>query len=118
MDALIPTIVDNCMTFWKSSDVAFQAAIDAVNAKLGRSVCVFVKLPFAENNAMWALQSLLWELTPLLSPEDEVSGPRGAACEALYGDVVHIPQWITCVRASAGHPKVEGAASIAQTLEA
>ena len=118
MTDLTPTVVSNCLTFWKSSDIALQAAVDAANAKLGRKACLFVKLPFAEQNAMWAPQSLLWELTPLLLPEDEVSGQRGKVCEALYGDVVHIPQWIQCVRASAGHPKVEGAARIEAVLSA
>jgi lysophospholipase L1-like esterase len=51
-------------------------------------------------------------------PEDEVSDPRAVACQALYGDLVHVPQWIQCVRASTGHPNVEGAALIANTLEA
>ena len=113
-----PTIVSNCVTFWKSSNIALQAAVDAVNANPGQKKCIFVKLPFAEQNAMWAPQSLLWELTPLLLPEDEVSDQRGKACEALYGDLVHIPQWIQCVRASAGHPNVAGAARIAATLSA
>jgi lysophospholipase L1-like esterase len=116
--ALIPTVVKNCLTFWNSSDTAFQQAVDAVNAKLGKTVCTFMKLPFSEENAMWAPQSLLWELTPLLLPEDEVSDSRGAVCKTLYGDVAHIPQWIQCVRASAGHPRVEGAAKIAEVLSA
>jgi len=67
---------------------------------------------------MWALQSLLWELTPLLLPENEVSNSLGNACEAFYGDLVHLPQWIQCARASAGHPTVEGAARIAAALSA
>jgi len=116
MSNLIPAVVNNCLMFWNGSNVALQAAVDATNAKLGRPVCRFVKLPFTEQNAMWAPQSLLWELTPLLLPEDEVSGPRGQVCEALYGDVVHISQWVQCVRASAGHPRVEGAVTIAATL--
>jgi hypothetical protein len=115
---LVPQVVQNCLTFWNRSDAALQAAVDGANARLGRDVCVFVKLPFSEVNALWAPQSLLWEMTPLLEPEDEVSDPRGKACEVLYGDVVHIPQWIFCVRASVGHPNVAGAAKIADALSA
>ena len=113
---LASRVIENCLTFWNSSNVALNAAVDAANAALGKAVCVFVKLPFAENNAMWAPQSLLWELNPLLLPEDEVADPREQACEALYGDVVHIPQWTLCARASAGHPNVAGAAKIAAAL--
>jgi lysophospholipase L1-like esterase len=113
---LVPPVINNCLTFWNVSNDALQAAVNAVNGTLGRNACVFVKLPFTEANAMWAPQSLLWELTLLLSPEDEVSDPREKACEDLYGDLVHIPQWIQCDRASAGHPSVEGAAKIADAL--
>ena len=118
VNALVPKIVENCQVFWKRSDEALQAAVDAANAKLGRDACVFVKLPFTEVNALWAPESLLWELSPLLLPEDEVSESRGQVCEMLYGDVVHIPQWILCVRASVGHPSVKGAAKIADALVA
>lgn len=118
LSALLPKVVDNCLTFWKESTQALRTAVDAANETLGNNVCVFVNLPFAEENAMWAPQSLLWELTPLLLPEDEVSDPRGRTCETLYGDVVHIPMWIQCVRASVGHPRVNGAAKIAEALSA
>jgi lysophospholipase L1-like esterase len=118
VNALVPRVVENCLVFWNKSNEALQAAVDAANAKLGRDACVFVKLPFTEVNALWAPQSLLWELTPLLLPEDEVADSRGQACEMLYGDVVHIPQWVLCVRTSAGHPNVKGAAKIADALSA
>jgi lysophospholipase L1-like esterase len=118
LDRLIPNVVENCLTFWIKSNDALQTAVDAVNRNLGGNVCRFVKLPFTEANALWAPQSLLWELTPFLLPEDEVSDPRGKLCEILYGDVVHIPRWIQCVRASVGHPNVQGAARIAEALSA
>ena len=116
--ALIPTIVNNCITFWNYSNAALQIAVNTANAAVKKNVCAFVPLPFTEANSMWAPQSLLWELNALLLPEDEVSGPREKACEALYGDVVHIPQWIQCARASAGHPDVKGAQAIADALVA
>ena len=116
LSALIPSIIDNCITFWSCSNSVFQDAVDGANARIGRKVCTFVKLPFSEENAMWAPDTLLWELTPLLLPEDEVSDSRGAACENLYGDLAHIPQCTVCVRASAGHPRVAGAAKIAEAI--
>jgi len=65
---------------------------------------------------MWAPQSRLWQLGPLLEPEDEVASARTTQCEQRYGDLVHIPQWIQCVRASAGHPNVAGAQAIADAI--
>ncbi|HEY6412924.1 MAG TPA: hypothetical protein VIX42_04515, partial [Edaphobacter sp.] len=46
-----PSVVANCLSFWKNSDVMLQAAVDGANATLGSNVCVFVKLPFTEANA-------------------------------------------------------------------
>jgi lysophospholipase L1-like esterase len=114
--AVVPQIVANCLAFWNDSNTAFQAAVAAVNAAVGRAVCSFIPIPFTEANALWAPQPLLWQLTPALTAEDEVSGPRGSACQILYGDVVHLPHWIQCDRASVGHPDVAGSALVARTL--
>jgi hypothetical protein len=113
----VPTVVRNCLTFWRSSDIAFRNAVEAVNTHLDQPACIAVPLPFTEENAMWAPHSLLWDLNTLLLPEDEVAELRSTECEALYGDLVNIPQWIQCVRASAGHPNVLGSALIATTVE-
>ena len=118
IDHLIPKVVENCITFWQQSNLALQAAVDATNTTLGKRVCTFVKLPFTEANALWAKQSLLWELTPLLMAEDEVVGSRGQACEAVFGDLIHLPKLLQCQRASVGHPKVQGAATIADAVAA
>jgi hypothetical protein len=116
--SIAPKVVENCLQFWKSSSAALQLAVEKTNKVAGTEICRFVQLPFSELNAMWAPQSLLWELNPILLPEDEVAEPRCNACEELYGDIVHLPQWIQCDRASAGHPNIAGAASIAEVLDA
>jgi len=118
IEGLIPALVRNCVAFWKASDVALQAAVDTANLAVGREVCEFVKLPFTEANSVWAPESLLWELSPLLDAEDEVKVLRDRACTELYGDVVDAFEWIKCDRASVGHPNVKGAARIAGALTA
>jgi len=116
--AFVPQVVTNCLAFWNRSNAAFRSAVAGANAALGRAVCSFVPGPFTEANALWAPDPLLWQLTPELTAEDEVSGSRGAVCQVLYGDVAHLPQWIQCDRASVGHPNVAGSALIAGTLVA
>jgi lysophospholipase L1-like esterase len=118
VDHVAPKVVENSITFWQQSNQALQSAVDAANGTLGKNVCTFVKLPFTEVNALWAKQSLLWELTPLLMAEDEVVGARGQACDAVFGDLIHLPKLLQCQRASVGHPKVQGAATIAQAIAA
>ena len=113
---IFPAIVANCIMFWQESNQALQAASDAANKTAQRDFAVFVKLPFSEQNALWAEHPLLWELNDFLSAEDEVSAPRGKACQLLYGDLVHLPKLLQCQRASTGHPNIEGAATIAATL--
>ena len=114
--ALVPAIIDNCMTFWRVAQSGLQAAATAANAAAGREVCVFVAPGLTEANALWAPQSLLWGLTPELGAEDEVKALRDRACSAVYGDLVHLITWIRCDHASVGHPDVAGAAKIAEAL--
>jgi lysophospholipase L1-like esterase len=120
VEGLIPAIEANCLAFWKTSDTALQAAVDAANENARRDACVFVQAPFTEENSMWAKHPLLWELSPLLDAEDEaeIKTLRDRACTELYGDVVDALQWAKCDRASVGHPNVEGAAKIAAALTA
>lgn len=116
---LVPQIVANCLMFWKTSTESLKAAADATNATLGHSMCFFVETRFTEANALWGSDALLWELSPTLDAEDEVTELRDRACDAVYGDLVHLPEWghwYQCYRASVGHPNVRGAAKIAVAL--
>lgn len=117
---LVPSIVDNCMTFWTVSDASLTAAVAQTNAALGRNACVFVASGLMEANSLWAPQAELWQLNAALDAEDEteVKTLRDRACDALYGDVVHLLTWIKCDRASVGHPNVNGATRIAAALAA
>jgi len=117
---LVPAIVDNSMAFWKASNSSLQAAVTQTNTTLGREVCLFVATPLTEVNSLWAPEAQLWQLNAALDAEDEaeVKTLRDRACDALYGDVVHLFTWIKCDRASVGHPNVTGAARIAQALAA
>jgi hypothetical protein len=115
---LAPAIVDNCMTFWTVSDASLKAAVAQTNTALGRNVCVFVTPGLTEVNSLWAPEAQLWQLNAALDAEDEaeIKVLRDRACDALYGDVVHLFTWIKCDRASVGHPNVKGAARIAAAL--
>jgi hypothetical protein len=118
--SLVPAIVSNCMAFWTTSTTSLQEAVKQTNAALGREVCVSVATGFTEVNALWAPEAQLWQLNAALDAEDEaeIKVLRDRACEALYGDLVHLFTWIKCDRASVGHPDVSGAARIAATLGA
>lgn len=119
IETLVPGIVANCLAFWKTSTESLKAAVNATNSSPGQATCIFVDTGFTEVNALWAPDPLLWELSPLLEPEDEVTELRNRACDARYGDLVHLPQWgqwYQCCRASVGHPNVRGAAKIATQI--
>ena len=116
---LVPRIVENCMTFWTVSTDGLKSAVAAANGGPGPSRCIFVDTGFNEANSLWGPNPLLWELSPVLEPEDEVTVLRDRACDALYGDLVHLPewgQWAVCSHASVGHPNVQGAAQIAENI--
>jgi hypothetical protein len=113
---LVPAIVANCMSFWNASDANLQLAVNQANATAGRDVCVFVTPGFTAENALWAGNPLLWEMSADLDALDEVKNLRDRACSALYGDLADLFTWAKCDRASVGHPNVEGASQIAATL--
>jgi len=118
---LVPGMVSNCLAFWHSSTESLKGAVGAVNRDLGREVCVYVDTGFTEANALWGPDCLLWELSPQLEAEDEadVKELRRRACDALYGDLVHLPEWgnwLLCCRASVGHPNIRGAARLASAI--
>ena len=50
--ALVPAIVDNCMSFWNASNTSLQSAVDQTNAAVRRQVCVFVSPGFTVANAL------------------------------------------------------------------
>ncbi|MGD0156163.1 MAG: hypothetical protein ABSB50_08695 [Terracidiphilus sp.] len=113
--SLMPRIVENCITFWQASAKSLKSTVEAVNTAAARPICFFVDPGFTEENALWAGDPLLWQLTIELDAEDEVKALRDQECGSCYGDLVHIPEWgewYTCCRASVGHPNVAGAAKI------
>lgn len=115
-ELLIKRAIGHCLQFWKESELALRHAVDDANAVLSRRPCRFVPLPFAEGQSLWAPESLLFELTPELGPEDEVIVERTCHCDGLYPVPAHALKHFQCHRASVGHPSVEGAARIAERL--
>lgn len=83
LSATTPQVVANCLTFWNSFNDTLHEAVTGENGALGKNTCFFANTPFSEANAMWAPQPVLWELTPLLIPEDEVAAARGIVRKAL-----------------------------------
>jgi len=121
IDTILPRIIDNCLTFWTTSKQSLTDAVNRINQTIGHQICTFVDPGFTEANSLWASDPMLWELTPELDAEDEVTTLRNAECQAEYGDLVHLPewgQWYICCRASVGHPNVQGAQQIAEKLTA
>lgn len=117
--ALLPPVTRNCVEFWHRSDEALAGAVAAANQRFaGSPRFVFAKLPFSEQNAVFASHPLLWGLTALLEAQDEVIAQRKPQCDAIFGDLIHLPNLLQCHRASAGHPNVEGASIIADTIRA
>jgi lysophospholipase L1-like esterase len=116
LSSLTGAVIERCEAFWRTSDAALNQAVDACNEKILSDRFRFVRLPFTADNALFAPHSLLWELSPTLDPEDEARDARAKVSEAMYGDLLHLPQWIQCVHASVGHPNIDGAALIATTI--
>lgn len=106
-------IVEGCLRFWRESQAALAAAVQAV----GLSRVRFADPVFTEQNAVMATDPLLWGLGLVIGmpPEDEVVDARRAACDVAIPafDVIRREQ---CYRASAGHPNVAGARRYADAV--
>ncbi len=106
-------IVDHCLDFWKLSTQYLKWAVENANISARTDRVTFVDSGMAEANAAYGPDPLLWalDIDDFLAPEDEVAGPRHAACDASPKNIFEKQQ---CYRASAGHPNVAGAARIAE----
>ncbi len=115
--ALAGPVVRNCLEFWHSSDEQMDTAVAAANAQCnGTPRFIFVRVPFKEENAVFASHPLLWGLDEFLNAQDEVRETRKPQCDAAFGDIADLGNLLECYRASAGHPNVEGAQVIASSI--
>ena len=100
-------IIANCEQFYAQSNHFLQRAIKQVNEAAGGVPRIFfAQPPFGPENAALAPQAWLWGVNPDLSPQDPVQDARHVACDAFETDPI---RRLTCYRASAGHPNIEGA---------
>jgi hypothetical protein len=114
---LLRSVTANCHEFFVRSNAELAAAVAGANQQFGgKPKFIFVPLPFTDENAIYGSHPLLWGLRLDLEAEDEVARSRKPQCKLVFGDVLHFPKLLECERASAGHPNVEGAAVIAQTI--
>ena len=115
-------LAHNCRLFYEESEMAFQQAIDSVNADIfptsrAGARRVFLAAPeFEDADAVFAPKAKLFGLNPGGGPEDNstVRDPRIVACDAYYkGDPIGGE---ICHRASAGHPNEDGAKMFAAEI--
>jgi hypothetical protein len=110
-------MIDHCLQFWKLSQRCIMGAVNQANANLGTRRCIYVDPGFAENNAVFAPQAFLWGVDPDpltgFNATDEQAGPRVTQC--TNANLAPL-DYFTCLRASAGHPNVQGALAIATQL--
>ena len=105
--------VGNCLTFWHESDACLARAVEKFNRQSVTNRAQFVKLPFAEENAVFASKPWLWGVDATLQPEDEVVHERRDACRVTErGRIARF----MCDRASVGHPNVTGAEIMSQRI--
>ena len=113
-------LVDRSRILHRQAHKQLRRAIDEFNAEAGTATAYFADPGFSDANAIFAPEAMLWgvkgDLT--LSPADEeaiggVAEDRTVFCaNAGLGEM----REFICVRASAGHPNVEGAAKYAQAI--
>jgi lysophospholipase L1-like esterase len=115
-------MVDRSKKFIQESMQQLKKAVDDTNTHLGGTPRVFFAQPnFTSKNAVFASESLLWGIEPDLGPADDealggVEQARHEACNLVVDDDSNRTSLTQCVRASIGHPNVNGAKEYARVI--
>ncbi len=109
-DLILDTVVEHCIQFWNQSRNAHIVAVDKVNSDVNGARIKYVDPCFKENNSVYAPDSWLFGLDPLLEPVDQVVDSRHQQCIDCEDNLLLRE---ICFRASAGHPNAKGVAAIA-----
>src|SRR6202012_1758140 len=98
---------------WKLSTGLLRGAVEEGNRAAGEGRAVFVGFGKNGGNAVFATQSLFWEIDFNGSSKtpDETAAERFAACELVAEGEF---QKYQCRLSAAGHPNVAGAAKMAE----
>ena len=103
---------DNCKQFYQESDQAFTDAVAEANKTAGGRVA-FVSSGFADSDALFQHDSLLWGMTDL-QPQDPLEDYRDEVCPNFYRDSPI--DCLKCRFASVGHPNGPGAIKFYQAI--
>jgi lysophospholipase L1-like esterase len=121
---VIQQIVERSSLFFDTSTQSLATAVEDANAAAGGSAGIaFANPGFGPENAVFASQPLLWGLTAdriqqqaadqgfTLFPEDPLATLRATQCFAST-----VPDPLTCLYASVGHPNPAGAQRYADAI--
>lgn len=108
-------IAERCLLFWRESTTSLQAAVDDVNLTLSTGRVYFADPGFREENAAYADDPWIWGLNPDLSPQDDVTQERRAACDQSIPSFDPLARE-QCYRATAGLPNRRGARKYADAI--
>jgi len=100
------TAVTNSLAF----KVGFERIVGGAVDKIGESRLRFAPPDFGSDNGLFTGRSLLWEPGPLGAPQDHVIEERRALARGSVLDRE------ICLRASFGHPNVQGARRYADAI--
>lgn len=113
--SLRDTLIGNSLTFRDASRSDLHSAVVDANAKLSVSNFIFVDPMILDTEAAFTPTPLIWGLSKNLDDsQDPVLNDRIEYCENLLQK--HGIDRFTCLRASLGHPNVQGAQRYAQRL--
>lgn len=104
------------------SNKAFQAAVDKLNAKHGRTRAVFIKTPITEDGALEAPNTMLFKMGKKGVVEDPKYASRVTECNKALPELkrstgINYPVRL-CEIAGVGHPNPAGARAYAEVIKA
>ena len=114
-------MIERSRIWFEDSTVELKRSVENLNAKFAEQRAVFIELPFGEENGYGAKNTLLWNIAKKGRGADDLYADRKIECRETL-DLLREKTSLkfrtrVCELAGIGHPNIEGAKIIAQSIE-
>lgn len=114
-------MINRSRVWYERSTFELQKAVEKLNSKFDNQRAIFIESPFNEENGYGAKDTLLWNVGEKGKGADDLYGERKIECRETLDQLREKTQLKlrtrVCELASIGHPNVEGAKAIAETIQ-
>ncbi len=113
-------MINRSRVWYERSTFELQKAVEKLNSNFDNQRAIFIESPFSEEHGYGAKDTLLWNVGKNGKGADDLYAERKIECKETLDQLREKTQLKlrtrVCELASIGHPNVEGAKAIAETI--